>query len=705
MRLPALTTGGLELRRFQRNRLTRIALAGLVLLPLLYAGLYLWSFWDPYGRLGHIPVALVVEDKPAKADGKEVHAGADLADELKERKVFDWRTVNAETADKGVREGRYYMALTIPSDFSARIASPSGDGTPKAAGLRLQMNDSNNYVVGTVAQAAFKEVSTAASGKAVRGYFDQIFVSFGKLHGKLDEAAKGAGELAEGSGKAHDGAGELAKGAGEAKTGMGKLKGGIDEAHSGSGKITSGLDTLQDGTRQVAAGTQKLSAFVNRTSDTLLPVLREKAPEIREGALLVARGADALADGAGALPAQTRQAVRRAETAKAELRAHLAAHPEIPANVRQDLLRSADQVVDVARQVDRYVRAHSADLRKVAADARQVEKGARRLAEEAPTLAAKVDRAQRDVNRLNAGARQIDTGTGRLLAGSAKLTGGLVTLQGGAGRLQTGLGKLADGTVSLETALLQISEGNGKLATGLDEGVEQVPDYGDGERGARADMMSGPVKLASSTDNKVPNYGTGFAPFFVPLALWVGAMFAYMMLRPINPRAQGSTAPGWRVALAGWLPAAVIGAGQVLVVLAVLRFALGLEAEHWAGLVAFLVLASAAFMAVVQWVNARFGPVGRVLALALLMLQLTSAAGTYPIETSPGFFQAIRPYLPMSWVVDAARRLISGGDLAVVWQGGAVLAAFLAGSLALSALAVRQNRVWTMKRLHPALRL
>ncbi len=705
MRLPALTSGGLELRRFQRNRLTRIALAGLVLLPLLYAGLYLWSFWDPYARLQHVPVALVVQDRGATADGKPVHAGADLADELRKRKVFGWRTVSAEEADKGVRSGKYYMSLTIPPDFSARIASPSEDGAPAPAGLRLRMNDANNYVVGTLAQAAFKEISAAAGSEAVRGYFDRIFLSFGRLHGELGEAADGAGRLAEGAGQAEDGAGKLAEGAGRAEAGAGRLKGGIDEARSGSGELTSGLGELHDGTVQVAAGMRKLTATVDRASGTLVPLLRENAPEIRRAALAVARGADALADGAGRLPARTGAAVDRAEKAQAELEAYLAAHPEIPANVRQDLTRAAAQVVTAAKDVDGYVREHAGELREVAADARTVGRAARRIAEEAPGLAAKVDKARRDVDRLNAGTQRVNEGAGRLLAGSSRLTGGLGALSDGAGELRGGLGRLSGGAVTLETALAQISAGSGRLAAGLDEGARRVPAYSGAERAARAGMMSDPVRLASTTDNKAANYGTGFAPFFVPLSLWVGGMIIYMLLRPLNPRAMAGTAPGRRVALAGWLPAALIGAAQACVVLAVLHLALGLRAEHWPGLVAFLALASAAFLAVIQWANARFGPIGRIIALALLMLQLTSAAGTYPIETSPRFFQLIRPYLPMSWVVDGVRHLIVGGPLTPVWQGCAVLVAFLAGGLALTARAVRHNRVWTMKRLHPALKL
>ena len=102
--------------------------------------------------------------------------------------------------------------------------------------------------------------------------------------------------------------------------------------------------------------------------------------------------------------------------------------------------------------------------------------------------------------------------------------------------------------------------------------------------------------------------------------------------------------------------------------MSVLHWAIGLEMAQAAGTMGFLALVTGCFAAIVQWLNARFGAAGRILVLALLMLQLTSAGGTYPVQTSPGFFNAIHPFLPMSYVVEALRRLITGGGLGPVWQ-------------------------------------
>lgn len=148
-----------------------------------------------------------------------------------------------------------------------------------------------------------------------------------------------------------------------------------------------------------------------------------------------------------------------------------------------------------------------------------------------------------------------------------------------------------------------------------------------------------------------------------------------------------------------------VGVLQTVALMSVLHWAIGLQMVRAAGTVGFLFLVTACFAAIVQWLNARFGAAGRILVLAFLMLQLTSAGGTYPVQTSPGFFNALHPFLPMSYVVEALRRLITGGGLGPVWHACVVLVAFTAGALALTALSARRRQVWTLDRLHPELSL
>src|SRR4051812_41905972 len=160
-----LTLARMEIRRFMRSRLTAAALAVLCVIPLLYGALYLYAFWDPYGRLNHIPAALVVEDRPATApDGSTVHAGQDLADELVRRQGFDWEVTGEKAAEKGLRAGNYHLLLHIPADFSAGLVTgPDADAEPRTGELRVVSDDATNYLSGVFARTAFDEVRAAAA--------------------------------------------------------------------------------------------------------------------------------------------------------------------------------------------------------------------------------------------------------------------------------------------------------------------------------------------------------------------------------------------------------------------------------------------------------------------------------------------------------------------------------------------------------------
>ncbi|WP_037668894.1 YhgE/Pip domain-containing protein [Streptomyces griseus] len=694
MRSPRLAA--LELRRFGRGRLPRAALVALLLLPLLYGALYLWSFWDPYGRLDRIPVALVNDDKGATADGKEIRAGDDITQGLRASAVFDWREVSAAQARAGLEDGTYYLSLTMPADFSERVASSAGD-SPEAGALQVRTNDANNYIVGQISRTVFSEVRTAASTKTSRTFLDKIFVSFSDIHGETVKAADGADKLKGGIGKAEEGSKDLADGLKDAEDGSGKLSKGLKKLNKGAG-------TLQDGSKKVAQGTQALADKVNGVAGKVGPFLKDNEKSIEDTAQFVADSAGAIRDGLDDLVKQAPVAAENARADSDDLNDVYKTRcetPVLPDAACSDLKKAKDAAADVAtvaEDLDTLVTDQREDLKKLDTHLETLQKQAQSLADRAPHLSADLDDAVTKINDLNDGAKKV-------AAGAKKLHTGLGTAKTGAVDLDEGVGKLKTGADDLNGGMFKLVDGSGELAGGLHDGAGQIPDYDKKDRDRRTAVMADPVQLASEDVHKAPNYGTGFAPYFIPLSLWVGAMVAYMLIPPMNRRALAAGAPAWRIALAGWLPVVAVGVLQTSALMAVLHWAIGLEMARAAGTVGFLFLVTACFAALVQWLNARFGAAGRILVLALLMLQLTSAGGTYPVQTSPGFFNALHPFLPMSYVVEALRRLITGGGLGPVWTACAVLAAFTAGALALTALSARRRQVWTLDRLHPELSL
>ncbi|MCX5523526.1 YhgE/Pip domain-containing protein [Streptomyces bobili] len=694
MRSPKLAA--LELRRFGRGKLPRAALVALLLLPLLYGALYLWSFWDPYGRLDRIPVALVNDDKGATADGRRIAAGDEITEGLRDSAVFDWQEVDAAQAREGVEDGTYYLSLTMPADFSRRIASSSGD-SPATSALQVRTNDANNYIVGQISRTVFSEVRTAASTKTSRSFLDRIFISFSDIHGRTVKAADGADKLKGGIGKAEQGSKDLADGLKDAKSGSGKLTKGLT-------KLDKGAGDLEDGSKKVADGTQTLADKVNGVSGRVAPYLKDNEKTIGDTAQLVADSAEVVSGHLSTLvktaPVAAKSARTAAETLDAVYRTRCET-PVLPDPACADLKKAKDATADVALvadDVDTLVADQDGDLKTMRTNLAALQKQAQALADRAPHLSEDVADAVSRINELNKGATKV-------AAGAKKLNTGIGTAKTGATELDKGVTKLRTGAEDLNGGIFKLVDGSGKLAGGLHDGAERIPDYDKKDRDARTAVMADPVRLASHDLHKAPNYGTGFAPYFIPLSLWVGAMVAYMLIAPLNRRALAAGAPAWRIALAGWLPVAAIGVLQTTALIAVLHWAVGLEMVRAAGTVGFLFLVAACFTAIVQWLNARFGPAGRILVLALLMLQLTSAGGTYPVQTSPDFFNALHPYLPMSYVVEALRRLITGGGLGPVWQACVVLTAFTAGALALTALSARRRQVWTLDRLHPELTL
>ncbi|GIF02892.1 YhgE/Pip domain-containing protein [Actinoplanes siamensis] len=706
----AVSLAGLEIRRFLRGRLTAAALAVLAVVPLLYGALYLYAFWDPYGRLNHIPAALVVEDRPATdPDGNTVHAGRNLADKLIERQVFDWHVVGAQAADAGLRDGRYQIELRIPADFSGNLAAaPDPDAGPAAARLSATSDDATNYLSGVFARTAFEEVRAAASAGASAKYYDRMLIGFTDLKAETEKAADGAGQLADGAGALHKGAAEEAAGIDEAHAGAGEIAGRLTAAGSGVDQLADGLTRLESGAAQLATGTaraadggRRLATAVDAAADRVGPVLRDNAEAIGDAATLVANGADLLAANVGAID----DAAGRAVTDARRLRDYLDGLPAGTKGLEQ-AKRLAAQLVTDAERIQQRIGAADLDglrarLREVAKTAREVAAAAPHLADDVAAARARVDRLANGLDQLATGAKQLRTGTARAADGASRLRTGVYRLASGARELDGGLAELSAGGHRIADGLTELQDGAGQLAGKLADGAGEIPAYDDADE--RSGVLADPVSLDRVVRHPAGTYGVGFAPYFLALALWVGAMINYMLLRPLNRRYLVSGAPAPRVALAGLLPGVLIGLIQASLLYAVVRFGLGLSpVRPWASL-GLLLGTAAVFAAIMQLIGAALGAPGRIVALVLLMLQLTSSGGTYPVQTTPGFFQAIHPLLPMTYVVEAMRHAVDGGAAAPVAHGALALAAFGLAALLLTILVAGRKRRLSTADLHPEL--
>ena len=709
--LSSVRLAGFELRRFLRGRLTAAALVVLCVIPLLYGALYLYAFWDPYGRLNHIPAALVVEDITATAsDGTEVHAGRDLADELVDRAVFDWHVTDERGAEAGLADGSYQLSLRIPHDFSRDLTTgPDPAATPTSSQLVVVNDDATNYLSGVFSRTAFQEVQAAAAQSAQAGYFDKMLIGFTDAKKQSEQAATGAAQLRDGLADASGGADRLESGLTDADRGAGQLATGLGSAARGADDLADGLATLQAGTAQLATGTQQaaaggrqLATVVDGAADKVEPLLRRNAQQIADAAEQVAAGADLLARNVDKLDDAAGDAVRNARELQKDINALPAGTPDLAG-----MKALARQLVSAAERVRATI--HAADLDGLSDRLHDVAVTARRVAAAAPHLADDVAAARSSVDQLAAGlgdlatgAQRVDSGAADAAAGANDLRGGLFRLSSGARELDSGLGTLTSGGRRLASGLGDLRSGAAKLASGLAQGAEQLPGYGD-DPSQRADVLSDPVALARTVRHPAATYGVGFAPYFLSLALWVGAMITYMVLRPLNRRYVVSGAPAYRVTLAGLLPAVAIGLTQASLLFAVVVFGLGLNPVNPVPTLGLLMLTATAFAAIMQLLGAALGPAGRIAALALLMLQLTSSGGTYPVQTSPGFFQVIHPLLPMTYVVDALRHAIDGGPAGTVVTGVLALLGYGLGALALTVAVAHRSRRLTPSGLHPEL--
>lgn len=284
-----------EWKNILKNHWIQIVLVALILIPSIYTVVFLGSMWDPYGNSGNLPVAVVNKDKAVDYNDKKLDVGNQLVDKLKDNDSLDFHFVNSKEANKGLKDGDYYMVITIPSNFS-KNATTLLDKNPKKMVLNYTTNPGTNYVASKMDDSAIAKIKAEVSASVTKTYAETIFTSIGTMSDGFAEASDGTQQLSDGMTQLEDGNKTISDNLKVLASSSLTFKDGTNTLTKGLKDYTNGVVTVNNGIYQLKTG---VSDYTSGVSQALVGAnqLVENNTELNAGVKALGEGAEKLVAG------------------------------------------------------------------------------------------------------------------------------------------------------------------------------------------------------------------------------------------------------------------------------------------------------------------------------------------------------------------------------------------------------------------------
>ncbi len=297
-----------EWKNLFKNKVLLLVVAAIIVIPTIYTTLFLGSMWDPYGKVSEMPVAVVNLDQPVTYEGQELKVGEELVENLKDNDALSFNFVDAEEAEAGIRNGTYYMVITIPENFSANAATLMDD-EPQKMQLIYETNPGTNYIAMKMSESAMAKIKTSVAEEVTRTYVETVFDQMTEIGDGMQEAADGAGEVQDGVKKLQDGNEEITDNLKVLADSTLTFKDGSQELTLGLADYTAGVGKLQDGAKALSEGTGTL---LEGSGELIAGIAT-----LNSGAIELKDGTEAFVDGTKMLASGTVDYVQNVEKIKA----------------------------------------------------------------------------------------------------------------------------------------------------------------------------------------------------------------------------------------------------------------------------------------------------------------------------------------------------------------------------------------------------
>ncbi|NYF17799.1 putative membrane protein [Microbacterium sp. AK009] len=735
---------------------TWLTILGVLLLPVIVGGILVAALYNPTERLDQLNAAIVNDDEPVEIDGQTVPLGRQLSAGLVEgsddqESNLTWTISNEDDAAAGLADGTYAAVVTIPANFSAAATSTQPGETPEQATIEVTTPPDSRVVDDAITAQVTSTAASLVGQQLSETFLENVFLGFTTLGEQLGEAASGADDLADGAGQLADGAaqaadgaaeladgaGQLAGGAAQAADGAAALPGGISQLGSGAGQLAGGASGLSQGALELQSGLTQIAGGIRGAADgagQLSAGVRAGADELERTGLVpdqISGFAQSAADGSALTAeqiggvAQSLGAIAPAAGGLAESLGQLAAtcatsvdSPEFCAQVAaaagtagttaadigaaaQSAGGAAQTAVDAAtaagatngalQQFDTEGATEFASrFRTIAHSVDQLAGGLGQLAGATDQSAAGAGQLAGGAGQLGSGASALASGAQQAAEGAQSLATGVRGLSDGAAGVSEGTAGLADGVQSLSEGAAGVSDGTTSLADGLATATDEIPSYSEAEATDLATVVADPVAAQGVGDNL---FGASAIPLLSTLALWFGGLGTFVALQAVSRRALTSRAPSVVLALRGFLPAAVIGAVQGVLIAGIVQLAATYSWGEWTVYAAVCVVAGVAFAAVNQALVAVFGGIGRW--ISALVGVLVVATGV--VSTVPGALTSVASLLPTAPAYQGMLAALTSAD--GLGAGLAGLAVWTVLALIASVLAVSRRRTVSARSL------
>lgn len=635
----------------------------------MYAWPNILSAWDPYGHTNNIKVAVVTEDSGAEVNGQKVNLGENLVEGLKNNKNLDWQFVkNKQEAEDGVKIGDYYASIVIPKNFSDDITSVSR-GVPKKATIEYTVNEKINAISPKI---------TNSGASAIANNISKSFVEIanGVIFGKLHEAGIKFEQNLPSIEKTKEEIFKLNDNFSNYENVVSELIGKVEQGQKIISTVQQTLPTIDRFATNSIMLADKADITINNIqsfNEKLLPLISNHLKVVED----VSGEANSLAKKIQSKPdnvEETKEKLKllntRLEAGEERLRVVKSIFEYLNElsgeNILQNQLNKINTLendLTKVKEVNNKIYTNIDNYDEIADDIKKdfVDRTKRineistnidnRLNDDIAPLVAKVltkaDISINEISKIIIGAQN------ELPEVEAKISSTEVKIQRAHAKLLAIQKELPEAKEKIKKLTEEIKKAEAGTNTNMLFNLLKV-DYKQ-----QAEFFANPVQLSENKLYHIKNYGSAMTPFYTVLSIWVGALLMSSLLTTKVEDEEGKYKPCEKY-FGRWILFLVISLLQTLVITLGDMYILGTQAVSPYRFVFYGLLISALFSSIIYTIVHLLGNVGKAVCIILLVLQLGSSGGTFPIQMTSGFFQALYPKVPFTYSIGLLREAVGG---------------------------------------------